>query len=515
MSDVYTPSPWGERYHALTTREAFGGGAAGPGKSLVLMHDADQQIAVEHERCLNKDHPYHQPWGASKGWAIHLRRTYKMLAETIARAKRQFPLIDPGVRWVEDDLSFFFTSGFRFQFGHCKDPDDWNGYFSFEFTHVAFDELPQFTQTQYDMIKSRCRTDDPVLIHMRKVRAMGNPTIRRDSVDVRDDYIVDDPHWVRNYFIDPCREGNTILKRKVIMGDGSVEWHTRIFLPARLSDNPNAQFRREYELTLRSLKPHMKAALLDGNWYVVFGSFYADYWEEKRHVCKPFKIPPDWPRWRSMDWGFKKPGCVHWWTMDPDGNVFCTSELMFQGKLDRQVAEMIRHREEGWGLWHGKRSRINGVADTQLWEKRGDSAKSKAETMHEFGVDWLPADKSEGSRRRHAQILCAYLQGETELSGDEAKHLTEQQKQLPSIAFFEGCDMAIQTIPAIPSVPGDPDMPRDGGDDHAHDSVLYSMGLVSRGRKAIPKMRPLSKADDDDFEAQPVVKKRRTGSGYG
>ena len=40
---------------------------------------------------------------------------------------------------------------------------------------------------------------------------------------------------------------------------------------------------------------------------------FFDCWEAKRHVVAPFAIPPDWLRFRSMDWGSASPFSVGWW----------------------------------------------------------------------------------------------------------------------------------------------------------------------------------------------------------
>ena len=51
-------------------------------------------------------------------------------------------------------------------------------------------------------------------------------------------------------------------------------------------------------------------------WRTVFSNF-----SEKRHVVKPFKIPDNWVRFRSMDWGSAKPYAVGWYAVDYDGNL--------------------------------------------------------------------------------------------------------------------------------------------------------------------------------------------------
>ena len=131
---LYKPSRWGEVFHSLTHNEALGGGSAGPGKTMCLLMEPLQQILIEHERCRDPEHPFHQPWGSSSGHAIFLRRTHPMLADVIKRAHRLFRAIDPAVKWNENKSTFTFRSGYVYQFGHCHDKTDWENYLGFEFT---------------------------------------------------------------------------------------------------------------------------------------------------------------------------------------------------------------------------------------------------------------------------------------------------------------------------------------------------------------------------------------------
>ncbi len=100
MEILYRPSKWGAEFHALTHDEALGAGAAGPGKTTVLIAEPLYQIKVEHVRCENpksETNPYPLEWGMSVGWALYLRRTFPTLQQTIVRASRIFKRIDPGV----------------------------------------------------------------------------------------------------------------------------------------------------------------------------------------------------------------------------------------------------------------------------------------------------------------------------------------------------------------------------------------------------------------------------------
>lgn len=501
--DGYKVSDWGARYHSLRHMEALGAGSAGPGKSWVLKMDPFIQIAVEFQRCANPEHPFHQKWGDSQGWALHLRRTSPMLDETIGRALKLFPQIDPNAKWSQSDLEWVFSSGYRYKFGHCKDPDDWMAYQSKQYTHIAYDELVQFTEEQYNQINSRLRCADPVLggnpklrlPGMLRIRAMSNPMMQSEHME---GVALHDRLWVRRRFVDPDPNGNHTFFKMVDVGDGDMERWDWIYLPARLTDNPNKNFVRNYTKNLRSMPAYMQAALLDGNWYVTANSYFADVWNERRHIVAPFRLPSDWPVFRSMDWGYKSPGCVHWWAMDPDGNLFCIREYTFRGKTASQVATRVSEIEDDLHLWDKKKNKslCHGVADTQLWERRGGTGMSMAEEFQQKGVMWYPADKK--SRDRNYQRIHNRL-------GDAPPGET------PGLVIFSKCHDLIRTLPALQTAHGNPESPADGGEDHWLDSASYACAFASHGRSGLGKRK-----QDDDYDDEPAVERKKRGAwGYG
>lgn len=491
ISFLYKPSRWGEVFHALDVDEVLGAGAAGPGKSMVLLMDPVPRILHEQER-QRPDYrgPHPVAPGQSMGWCLHLRRTRPMLDQTIARAKRIFNIIEPGVHWDSESTTFTFSCGYRYQFGHCKDPDSWIRYLSNEYDWIGFDELVQFDEEQYDQIITRLRSSDPVLRTMLKVRSCSNPLMGKSSAD---SFSVKDPQWVRRRFVEPVGEvtagppsapeserrlwWNVPILERVIGKDedGKDITRTWMYLPASLDDNPDKEFVKAYRQTLLAAPPHIKQAQLYGNWYVTVGSFYGAEWSARMHVCDPFRVPTDWKVFRSMDWGYKKPGVVHWWAMDRDETLYCIKELKFQGKLDHEVAEMIKDVERGMklDLVDGDRSRITGPADTQLWEERGDSGKTKALVMAEHGVTWVKADKS--SRQRNAEHLMGRLRDH------------EKGQYRPGIVFFRTCGHIVRWIPSVQTDPKNSECPEDTPNDHEGDSCFYGVGYAARGWKGLPE----------------------------
>jgi hypothetical protein len=456
--------------------------------------DPLQQIIVEDQRWRDKHHPHRIRKGKSAGWALHLRRTFPMLEDTMDRAERVFPEIDPYVFFESQKHRWVFSSGFKFQFGHCKDPGDWQQYFSKEYTHLAMDEVIQFEKEQYMQISSRVRSVDPVLRTMLKTRAMSNPVVMRGDME---NITLNDPMWVRKYFVEPAPRGFVELFRTLKSPrDGRQITRTRIFLPATLYDHPDPEFIKQYEGTLLDKPKHMVRALLFGDWDYVAGAFF-DGWDPAIHVCRAFKIPDDWRRFRSMDWGFKSPGCVHWWAMDHEGNLVCEREMTFKEQSATMIAHAIKKVEMDLKLWGPNGSEITGPADTQLWERRGDHVQSKAEEMMKVGVRWVAADKK--ARTRNAELMQGRISDYARNGGD------------PGIVFFEKCVMVIRSIPRVMASPLDPNTPVDATDDHHFDSALYACAYASRGTKGVPQ-RPEKRYHDDNMDD---LFEERGALGYG
>ena len=449
----------------------------------MLLWEPLQQIALEHDRCYRRtDHPHPLRWGESTGWALHLRRTYKELALSISRSLLWFPKIDPGARFVKDSatmgMGWEFSSGYKYQFGHCMDRDDWMQYQSFEFSMLLFDELVTFEKAQYEGICTRLRSSDVVLgqedasgkFPWLKIRSMSNPMVARSDGE---NYMVSDPYWVRTKFVDPAPAGRVTIKNVLVRSTGEKYIHDYIYWPGKLTDNPNENFQRQYEGTLLTAGRYERAAFLEGDWYATPDAYFADSWDKNLHVCRKFQIPSHWPCFRSMDWGYKKRGVIHWWAMDEEDNLWCFKEFSFKGQTALEVAKAVERIERGFGLWDekSKTSRCNGPADSQLWERRGDEGKSKAESFLEAGVPWVPSDKK--SRKDNFQRIVTRLKDH------------DERTKVPGFNVFDTCTNLIRYLPTVQSKPGDPEVPIDGGEDHDVDSAGYACSYASRGKAGV------------------------------
>ena len=353
-------------------------------------------------------------------------------------------------------------------------------------THLGLDEAYQFEEIQYEELDGRVRSADPVLSKLLRTRAMSNAA----------------PNWLKKRFVSPEPKGGMTLEVPCTDPETGEQYvTTRLFLPAKLDDNPDKEFVKRYKIKLLSKPAHMRARYLYGDWDSIEGGFFEDDWNPAVHVIEPFKIPRDWPKFRVMDWGYKTQGVVGWFALDPDDNLYQFYEFNFKLMRDIEVARRIIDIETQFGFWdkRQRKSRLTGVADTQLWEERGDSGKSKAAVMANEGVFWQPADKA--SIMRNAERIVERLRD-------------YDRDKPPGLMIFNNCRKSQEMFASIPVDEKDSTVPDDGSEfKHWFDIHAYAAARASRGRGSIVMdMHEFDVANDnDDEEARP-----RTGTyGYG
>jgi len=195
--------------------EALYGGAAGGGKSDALLMAALMFVDIPGYN------------------AIIFRRTYSDLALPEALIARSMEWLKPTqARWDINHI-WHFPSGANLAFGNLEYENDKYRYQSAAFQYIAFDELTQFTETQYRYLFSRLRRLENTNIPLR-MRSASNPgNIGHD--------------WVKRRFLE---EGPK---------------HGRVFIPAKLDDNANLD-REKYIESLKELDPITRRQYLDGDW---------------------------------------------------------------------------------------------------------------------------------------------------------------------------------------------------------------------------------------------------------
>ena len=200
---------------------------------------------------------------------------------------------------------FTFPNNSRIKLGYCDNEKDVYRYQGQEYDVIGLEEATTFTESQMQFITT-C-----------------NRSIRRDFTPRM--YYTCNPGgvghaWVKRLFID----------RKY---RGAEKGEDYVFIPARVTDNPVLMLANpEYIQTLQNLPEHLRRAHLEGDWDALAGQYFEEF-RRDCHVVKPFPIPADWRRFRSLDWGYKDPCCTLWFAIAPNGRVYAYRELYIQNTL--------------------------------------------------------------------------------------------------------------------------------------------------------------------------------------
>ena len=161
-------------------------------------------------------------------------------------------------------------------------------------------------------------------------------------------------------------------------------------LPTRHEDNPRyfsggvwtAEGKRYLE-RLERLTGVRFLRLRKGIWAGAEGQIY-DEWDEAIHVCERFEIPPDWPRYRAIDFGYTNPFVCQWWAVDPDGRAYLYRELYGVGRIVADWAVDIKCLSQG--------ERIE-------WTCADWDAEDRA-TLESCGIRTIPGAKGREARNR-------------------------------------------------------------------------------------------------------------------
>jgi len=197
--------------------ELLAEGSAGSGKSIALLASALKFVS----------HPKYN--------ALILRREFPQLGQSggIMDIANNW-LTNTDARWSASEKTWRFPSGASLKFGHMMNVNDKLNYQGGSWDFIGFDELTQFTESQYLYLHSRNRHDEWVQIPLR-IRATTNPggTFNR---------------WVKNRFITPTKKLASIKTVKM-----------------NLDDNPHLN-KESYLVALNNLDEQTKLHLKDGIW---------------------------------------------------------------------------------------------------------------------------------------------------------------------------------------------------------------------------------------------------------
>ena len=354
----------------------------------------------------------------------------------ITKINKEFP------RWL-GELSGSQIEGMSFklrpEYGGgvlaLRNMDDVSKYASSEFAAAAVDELTKNDRVVFDQLRSIIRWPG---IEDTKFIAGTNPGEKGHL-------------WVKKLWVD--RD----------IGEGDPASDQVAFIRSLPTDNPhNAE---AYLIELRSLPEKLRKAYYEGSWTVFAGQYFSE-WDEFKHVCEPFTIPPTWKKIRAYDHGRDHPAVCLWIAIDYDGRAWVYRELSVRGmNVDQIASEIVR-------LSHGEEYDYS-VADPAIFAATGFVDKSGGQTIAETfarnGVIFLPASnrRIDGWGLLHERLYC--------------------EEREPKIKFFKTCRATIRCVPALIH---DDIRPEDVAKEHDDEADALRYGLMSLHERASP--RPLT-----------------------
>lgn len=422
------------------TYEALLGGAAGGGKS-------DALIGFNLAR--------RGKYPGSKGLII--RRTFAELSKEGALIPRSHELCPAaGFRWDGSHHKWIDRNAGVIEFGYLENENDKFKYQSSAYDDISFDELTHFPESQYIYMMSRARSIRGVPT---AIRAATNPGNIGHA-------------WVKARFISPA-PAKQIIEYKVPdpMATGGFVTKARVFIPAKVWDNKILMSKDPaYVSNLMMLPEKERRALLEGDWDIFEGQFFSEFRREL-HVCKPFRIPEDWPRSRCFDWGMAHPLAHYWLAFDYEGRGWVYREYHKSEKLPPDAAKEIH-------LLGGREKYYATYCGPDIFAKKGEAPRSIAQQMSDVMGSLYPA---KNNRVNGAQALRRWLS------------LAPDGK--PWIQIFDLCTNLIRVLPELIHDPLDPeDVLKVDGDD-PYDALRY--GLVMRELPPVKKEPGVPETLDD------------------
>ncbi len=422
-------------FFRATEREVLYGGAAGGGKTRGQVMDAFIK---------GLEYP-----GIKQ---LIFRKTYDELEKSVLREVEE---LYPMSIWSYNASKHTgkLRNGSIIDLGYLATDKDLSRYQSAQYDIIRFDELTHFTEHQYRYMMSRVRGRNRF---PKQIKSSTNPGEIGHA-------------WVKARFIAVAPPNTTV----------TIDKMTRRFIPAKVQDNLFLMKNNpEYIEWLEQLPEVEKQALLFGDWDIFAGQYFTE-WNYDKHVVKPFKIPPEWRRFRSMDWGYKDPCAIHWYAVAPNGRVFVYRELYQSKILSRDVAKRIRELSAGETIAYT-------AASPDMWQERGHSDIEGVTIAETFARNGVPLTQADNTRVPGWQRVREYL--------------TDMDDGKPRLQVFETCLNLIRTLPEMIYDEHFVEDVADGLEDHAPESLRY--GLMSRPTPAVIRPKPKPKPYDP-FDRNP------------
>jgi len=308
---LWTPWP-GFQTKALQcgANEALFGGAAGPGKTDVLIACAARY--AQHPRAR----------------VLFLRTSYTDLQDVRDRMALLYPAL--GATWEAVEKRWRFPSGAAVEMGYGETVAEVSRYVGREYSAILFDELGLVPKEEvWTWLFTRVRSTDPTV--PLRMRASANPGGPGHA-------------WLKARFVTATNKGATVHVTPMPEPDGTVREWTRAYVPGTAKDNPSLP--ASYWAALNTLPHALRAALAEGDWDAGLGLFYPEVQGDlgtAMVIPPPEKLPPDWwDYWGGYDWGHRHPAVFVACARDGNSHVHVMDTLYLHKQQDHEQAAQIQ-----------------------------------------------------------------------------------------------------------------------------------------------------------------------------
>ena len=304
------------------------------------------------------------------------------------------PMLKGLARYSRQEKCFYFPNGSILELGYCASESDVLQYQGQEYDIIFIDEATQFTEFQFETLTA-C------------VRGANNFPKRM--------YLTCNPggvghEWVKRLFV----------SRKYRETENPDDYE---FISATVFDNKVLLDNDPgYVNMLNNLSEGLRQAWRDGNWDMLAGQYFSEF-DRNVHVIKPFSIPENWKRYRTIDYGLDCLACL-WIAIDERGDYYVYREYAESDKVISQGSEEIRTLTDAENIFYT-------VAPDDLWARSQETAKSKADIFRENGLSLL-----KGNRNREAGWLAI-------------KELLTVKNGESRLKIFSTCVDLIECLPAL------------------------------------------------------------------
>ena len=286
-----------------------------------IASSAAPPVPAKRKRCCGKRSARRTTVDGSD--SLLLRRTYPELESSLLAYFRRDVPRSYYRKYNESKHIVTWKNGSTTRFGHCRNENDVYAYQGAEFLFIGVDELTHFTLKQWQFLTSRNRC--PVRGSRANMAGATNPGNIGHA-------------WVKALWVDHTPPPG--FDRPELYDASDYD-----FIRARMTDNPIYANDAAYRRTLEILPEHLRRAFLDGDWNVFAGQYF-DVFDVGRHTARPedIRLEPWWPRWISIDWGFKHNSAVYWHCAVPASGAPTDRSYQSPG-TNHQSPRIVTYRE--------------------------------------------------------------------------------------------------------------------------------------------------------------------------